>query len=261
MSIAPSLFGQRLWQCSVTEQDYAYVGSDTSVERLRQLILDTTNDDDHIARNAAIDILACSGGESQKDFLLSTLQMAAPVDSLGSASPSWVKWSDYMNYQFARGFYGDGGAITGMDSIARFAPDSTMKLLAIAQLAEAGVFEPEYFTVLQTAFARGLDFVFSMNIIAAYGTDQRYRAEAGDLLEPVVRDSSLAVARSAARYLAKFDRPRATSLMEARFESSPSDDRYLCFVTLGRIDSSGQARRSMWAIPREIALFPSLRRI
>jgi hypothetical protein len=250
LSIGPNLCAQRLWEYSVPWQDYIYVGSDTSVEHLRQMILEKSNDDNRIARNAAIDILACSGGESQKGFLLDALQMAAPVDSLGSPSPSWFQWSDYLTYQSIRGYYGEAGAITGMDSIAQLAPDSRMKFHAVAYLAKARIFRPEYFEMLKSAFERAADF-HTAAIIADYGSDQQYRAEAGDLLEPVIRDSSLAVARSGAEYLARFDRPRATALMQARFESSPSDDRYLCFVTLGLIDSSGQARRSMWAIPRE----------
>jgi hypothetical protein len=250
LSIGPSLCAQRLWDHSVPWQDYIYVGSDTSVQHLRQMILEKSSDDNRIARNAAIDILACSGGESQKDFLLDALQMAAPVDSLGSPSPSWFQWSDYLTYQSIRGYYGEAGAITGMDSIAQLAPDSRMKFHAVAYLAKARIFRPEYFEMLKSAFERAADF-HTAAIIADYGSDQQYRAEAGDLLESMIHDSIDVRAYSGARDLATFDQPRAAASLEGRFQALTGSDRYLCFVVLRQIDSSGQARRSMWAIPRE----------
>lgn len=252
MCVASSLNAQRLWDLSPHFSDYVYVGNDTTVSHLRQLVLNQSNEiADRAARGAAINILACNGGAAQKDFLLEQLRMPAPVDAAGSPLPTSSLWWDYMNYQRVRGYYGDAGALTGMDSIARLAPDFSVKLSAIAYLSEARFFTREYFEILKQAYRNKLNFRTAEVALARYGSDLQYRAEAGDQMERMARDSSVFGTTRTVRLLALFDKPRAIALLQEGFQFSEGHDRYTFFVELRSMDPEGQAQRSVWAIPRE----------
>ena len=251
--VVSSLHAQRLWNLSLSANDYVYVGTDTTVSHLRQLVLNQSNEmADRTARGAAINILACNGGAFQQDFLLEQLRMPVPLDAAGSPISTSSLWWDYFNYQRLRGYYGDLGALAGMDSVARIAPESNIKLQAVCYLSVARLFKTEYFEFLRQAYQKKPGFATAQAALVFYGSDLAYRTEAGNLMENVIRDSVVTVAVPTARSLAEFDKLRAISLMRQRFESSEGHDRYQCFVALGSIDPEGQAERSVWAIPREL---------
>ena len=251
MCVASSLHAQRLWQISTVYTDYVYVGGDTSISRLRELVLNHSNElVDLLARNAAIDILACKG-EEHRDFLLEQLHMSAPLDVAGTPLAASSPWRDYLNYQRVRGFYGDAGALKGMDSIARLAPDFWLKLSAISYLSEAKYFTREYFDILKKEYRNKANLRTVEFALADYGSDPRYRTEAGDLMEERARDSTAFGTSGTVRLLAQFDKPRAVALLEEGFQFTEGTGLLEFFLQLRSMDPQGQARRSVWAIQRD----------
>ena len=251
MCMASTLHTQRLWGISTVYTDYVYVGGDTSISRLRSLVLNRNNElEDITARNAAIDILACQG-EAHRDFLLEQLRMSAPLDVAGTPLAASSPWRDYLSYQRVRGFYGDAGALKGMDSIARLAPDVWLKLSAISYLSSAKYFTREYFEFLKKAYRDKANLGTVEIDLAQYGSDSRYHTEAGDLMEERARDSTALGTSGTVRLLAQFDKPRAIALLEEGFQFTEGTGLLEFFLQLRSMDPQGQARRSVWAIQRD----------
>lgn len=251
MCVASSLHTQRLWEISTIYTDYVYVGGDTSISRLRELVLNHSDElVDLLARNAAIDILACKG-EEHRDFLLEQLRMPAPLDAAGTPLAASSLWRDYLNYQRVRGFYGDAGAMKGMDSIARLVPDFQLKLTAISYLSGARYFTREYFDILEKEYRNKANLRTVEFALADYGSDPRYRTEVGDLMEERARDSTAFGTSGTVRLLAQFDKPRAIALLEEGFQFTEGTGLLEFFLQLRSMDPQGQARRSVWAIQRD----------
>ncbi|MBI3786797.1 MAG: hypothetical protein HY276_00940 [Ignavibacteriales bacterium] len=234
---------QPLWEISPGLNDYASVGNDTSVVNLKNLLLQNT---DIGSYTSAATILAYHYGSRERDFVLDILRRNAystPIDYDGLK---------YFLYQQIRGFLGDRGAITGMDSIARFARYLDRQIRAVELLALAGFYE--HFNIVREAYSQSFLMENAGACLLLYGRNPRYITQAGDLLAVTIRDSiSILSVTIAAQILAEFDKPRAVVLLNQRFLVAEGDNRMLLFIELTIQDPDGQPERTVWAVPRELS--------
>ncbi len=242
---------QKLWNLAYDQSVSWLVAGDTTMAHLESMLNDETltgldypNPNTYIA---AARILALNRGMVDKQLILSKLSRFADF-----GSPNF-RWLFYYQYQQIRGFLGDSGAIAGMDSVARFAPDNlSLRLTAIARLADVGIMT--YYDTVRQAFLQGdaSSKYLATGLLGSYGKVAQYQAEAGNFLANVVQDSTdYVVAGGAADRLAEFDKPRATQLVTGRFNAAAGKQRLMFFGILQDIDPDGQPERTIYAVSSE----------
>ena len=245
--LSSSAPAQQLWKIEPGPEQYAAVSADSSVSHLRAILLAPgAPSDDQPGEFISAAYLLAAGGGARPDFILARVHDVADPGSPG------FTWHRFYAYQELRGFFGDSGAIAGMDSVARFADDASLRLDAIRRLADAGRYG--YLDELKRDYASPNPVTFSsvLSVLGRYGQDPRFRSEAGDMLERVIRGSphysSISTATDA---LVRFDRARALAILEQRFATSDGNERRQLFALLGRIDPDGQPERTMAAVSQE----------
>ncbi len=233
-----NVYSQKLWELKPNIQYYVSVQDDTTRENLRQLVIQEQT------IYAAL-LLAFQYGEQEKEFVLNRLRNWAYKEPL----PLGI--SPYYYYQKARGYYGEQGAIQGMDTLIKCCGGNPYRLAAINLLAEAGIFS--YFDTVLNAYNRGgYDKSDAIEIFGKYGKDQNYSTQIRTLLEGDIRNSTeYEDYVPPARVLAEFDRPYAITILNELFQLSVGADRFAYFNALEKIDPHGQPERVIWAAPNE----------
>ena len=159
--ISDILFAQLNWgPIKPNQYEMSFIWKDTSLIGLRNIILD--NNSDPMKYLAAAKYLAYYHKESEQQFLLDNLN--TQIDSTNTPDKIYWSWSKFYTDKLIRGYLGDSNAIAGMDTIFRNQqPFNNFKEQAIANLAEIGIFNREYFDYSKTKLKLLLPYYAYLN--------------------------------------------------------------------------------------------------
>ncbi len=234
-----TLIGQQLWPIKLNASMYADVGNHTDAPYLKQALLSRRS-------FGAAYLLAYYHTQAEKNFLLDNLRVWAYED------PFPIGMFAYYRYQLIRGFLGEQGAITGMDSLAQnIEIGEPMRLDAIQSLAYAGHYN--YYNYVMSVYNRADDVQDdAIEILGLYGRSSQYSSVVRSTLESYIRShSNLLEYAHGINALASFDKPYTVQLLDELFRTSFGNSRYDYFYNLQTLDPNGQPERTMWAVPLE----------
>lgn len=241
---------QSLWEI---EEPYGLhffaVGMDTSVNHLKQIVLDPESPS--LNYNSAVLFLVLNSDINLRQFLLNNMISFPHKTNWIDSNFVWREsWDKYFTDQKIKGFLGLQSAIIGMDSVARFHPNRLERIVAVRLLSRVG--RLDYFDFIKSCYLDGLDRNID-SFISDYGKDNRFSLEVKTLLTNTIRDSTDSFKIfSAASFLASIDKPYTISVMEEKFRNTSGYNRYRnYFFELGRLDPEGQMNRTIYAIQNE----------
>ncbi len=236
---------QSLWHIDPpAEEIYQIIGEDTSLTKLKELIL--SDETPSYVYEYAAKIIALKYPDTEKDFLIQNLNTQVDTAETDIYSEQWNKY--YTDMEIL-GYLGVTNAIEGMNKVANYAPDSTAQLYAIRKLAEAGIYT--YFDKLMTMFQEGdtLTKEIAITALGNYFEDETYKNGLIQLYETIVRSDNFGILENLCiNQMEYYDTPKLVEILESRFNETYDETKFQYFEKLNRINSINQPKRSKQAI-------------
>jgi hypothetical protein len=240
LSVGPNLCAQRLWDLRLDAQDYANLGGDTGSSKLREIV----RDNNPFQRSSAMRFLALRGGDSERSFLMDSLRIFASIED------PFFDWERYYTYQLIRGYFGDPGAISGLDTVAQFGRPGLLRIRAESWLVSAKQYG--HYDLAVQALSNDFERSQAIDILAEYAKVPTYKTEVTAILTGMVRDSAYGESlMHAISGLAEIDTQLLVELLNQRFAASHASEREFLFRQLNIYDPDNEPSRTMWVVPRE----------
>ncbi|MDI6804814.1 MAG: hypothetical protein QME58_13420, partial [Bacteroidota bacterium] len=238
--MSTNLYSQGYWDIQLGPIDYASSNNDTTAAGLKSII----RSDPMWAYWGPLSVLAYYHGTTERSFILDSMKLYAHQDTV-------MPLSRYFHYQIIRGFLGDPGVFTGLDTCAIMMGMGEDRLRAIKLLAKHGYYN--HFDKVQAAITDKKLIRYAIYCLEAYTQSSQYRDQCKNLLASVINDPNHygGEISLAAEVLAKIDKPYVISLLLNRFIISDYRRRITIYDGVNRIDSDLKVEMSKIALMTE----------
>ena len=182
-------------------------------------------------------------GMQEKQLILDTLRIYV--------TKPMIWWTQYYIYQCLRGYFGDAGAIAGLDTVVAMSKEVDVRTRSIYLLAQQGYYN--YYTVAESLFTTNDKTPLLGMILGLYGKQPAYYNQVKTLLEQSILNPSASYPEiaSSVRILKECDSSYAVQLLQQRYQSASGDLRSFLFRELKSYDADGQPERTMESVTIE----------
>ncbi|MFC2134361.1 IPT/TIG domain-containing protein [Bacteroidota bacterium] len=242
--------GQDMWHDYGLSNSAYNFGRNKSVEVLKSIIVNDSIDSPLGHYSYAVEYLFYENDGDESQFLIENLN--TEIDETLPYPEGFSQWQKYYSDAYILGLLGQNDAILKMETIANSSPDLILKRVAIARLAEAGLYNHyEFIKDYYTNHADEGNLFNGIYEFSLYGRDSRYTNEVRNILESKAREQTKFIDIVKYSYIGNFDSSLYIGILNEHFENSQGKERYDTFFQLGIEDFDGQPERTIFALQNE----------
>jgi hypothetical protein len=252
VTIFTNLYGQVRWNYSPNNSGGNLFKDERSnnLGIVRQIIVNDSVGSDPWKYSNAVEYLYFYHKVTESQFLLDNLNTRIDTTIIGNKLH--YQWKKIYTDKYFLGLLGDQTAIEGMDSVAQYSTNSSVKTQAIRRLAEIGRFD--YYDYVKESYLNNPDVIRPYPNLSLYGSDNRYTNEIREVFLDKIRTidkNDHSEVYKFALYLMDFDRISVIDIYKDYFYSTEGNIRYMYFRDLENLDRDGQPKRAMDVLPIE----------